>query len=355
MTPRISLVMPVRDGARWLGEAICSVQAQTLADFELIIIDDGSKDDSPLIIETIAQGDSRVRAIRQERLGLVAALNRGLSEARGKFIARLDADDLAHPQRLRHQSEYLDSHPEIGLLGTWAVQIDEQGSSIGFLKPPTRPEKLAPLLARMNPFVHSSIMVRDTALKKVGLYRPAFEGAEDYDLWMRISEVTKIANLPEFLLQYRLHPSSVTHRSRMRQLFSARLAQRAAQARHAGTRDPTSGLTAAPNWREAESVKSPFYGDLARLFRFLDLADVANIAGPNDDCVDISAMSSCNIVLNHAERRMAQLALLNLLKGNLTLRQTNRAILLWYFIRLHPLRAAQLGYQNFQGTNETNR
>src|SRR5579864_3644566 len=106
MTPRISVVMPVRDGARWLGEAIFSVQAQTLADFELIIIDDGSKDESPLIIETSAQGDSRVRAIRQERLGLVAALNRGLSESRGQFIARLDADDLAHPQRLRHQSEY---------------------------------------------------------------------------------------------------------------------------------------------------------------------------------------------------------------------------------------------------------
>jgi cellulose synthase/poly-beta-1,6-N-acetylglucosamine synthase-like glycosyltransferase len=167
MKPRISVVMPVRDGARWLDEAIISVQAQTLPDFELIIIDDGSADDSPGIMETRARSDPRVRAIRQERLGLVAALNRGLTESRGQFIARLDADDLAHPLRLQHQSEYLDSHPEIGLLGTWAVQIDEQGSSRGFLKPPTHLGKLSPLLARANPFLHSSIMFRNATLKKV--------------------------------------------------------------------------------------------------------------------------------------------------------------------------------------------
>lgn len=355
MTPRISVVMPVRDGARWLGEAIISIQAQTLSDFELIIIDDGSADDSPRIIETSARSDPRVRAIRQERLGLVVALNRGLSESRGQFIARLDADDLAQPQRLQRQSEYLDCHPEIGLLGTWAVQIDEQGSSRGFLKPPTHPEKLAPLLTRINPILHSSIMVRNKVLEMVGHYRSAFEGAEDYDLWIRISEVTKIANLPEYLLQYRLHASSVTHRARVRQLFSARLAQRAARARLAGARDPTSELSAAPSWREAESVKSPIYGDLARLFRFLDLADATNIADAIDGPVEIAAITNCDIVLNHAERRIAQLALLNLLNRNLTLRHTDRAILLWHFIRLHPLRAAQLGYRNFHGANGANR
>jgi glycosyltransferase involved in cell wall biosynthesis len=335
--PRISVEMPVRDGARWLGEVIISVQAQTLADFELIIVDDGSSDDSPRIVQTSARSDPRVRAIRQKRLGLVAALNRGISESRGQFIARLDADDLAQPQRLQQQSEYLNSHPEIGLLSTWAVQIDEQGSSIGLLKPPTHPEKLAPLLARANPFLHSSIKFRNTVIRKVGLYRPASEGAEDYDLWMRMSS------------------SSVTHRSRVRALFSARLVQRAARAPLAGTRDPTSELTAAPSWREAESVKSPIYGDLARLFRLLDLADAANIAGANDDHVEISAINNCNFVLNHAERRMAQLALLNLLKRNLTLQHVNRAILLWYTIRLHPLRAAQLGFQNLQRANGTNR
>jgi glycosyl transferase family 2 len=345
MTPQISVVMPVRDGARWLGEAVASVQDQTFADFELIIVDDGSADETPHLIEARAASDPRIRAIRQARLGLVPALNRGLAEARGRLVARLDADDRAHPERLQRQSQYLDGHPEIGLLGSWADKIDEQGSSVGTLKPPARPEQLAPLLVRMNPFLHSSIMLRKAVLQKVGVYRPAFEGAEDYDLWLRMSEVAKIANLPECLLQYRLHPDSLTHRARVRQLFSTRMAQRSAQARRINAHDPTAALTAPPNWQAMESPASPIYGDLAPLFRLLDLADSANVAGANGDPVDISALSERNIVLNHAERRMAQLALLNVLKQGATSREATRAVLLGHFIRLHPLRAIELGYR----------
>jgi len=345
MTPRISVVLPVRDGARWLGEAITSVQAQTLTDFELIIVDDGSADDSPRLIEASTRTDPRIHAIRQERLGLVPALNRGLAESRGRLVARLDADDRAHPERLQRQSQYLDKHPEIGLLGTCADLIDEQGSLKRSLRLPTRPEKLAPLLARLNPFVHSSIMVRNALLQEVGHYRPAFEGAEDYDLWMRISEVTKIAILPECLLQYRSHTASVTHRARVRQLFSTRLAQWSAQARRTRGHDPTSDLTSPPNWRATEFLNSPIYGDLARLFCLLDLADSSSMNGPNGDRVDISVLRERNMVLNHAERRMAQLALLNVLKRGATLPETTRTVLLWHFIRLHPLRAIQLGYQ----------
>ena len=344
MTPLISVVMPVRDGARWLGEAIASVQGQTLADFELIIVDDGSADDSPRIIEAKGRSDPRIRVVRQERLGLASALNRGLSESHGRLIARLDADDRAHPERLERQRRHLDDHPEIGLLGTWADRIDEEGLSRGALQPPTRPEQLAPLLARMNPFLHSSIMLRATVLQKVGFYRPAFEGAEDYDLWLRVSEVVKLANLPECLLQYRSHPASVTHRARARQLFSARLARRAAHARCSNAHDPTSELTAPPNWQATEAPASPIYGDLVRLFRLLDLAD-SSMMSANGGHIDISALSDRNIVLNHAERRMAQLALLNLLRGRTTLPEASRAMLLRHFIRLHPLRAIQLGYQ----------
>jgi glycosyltransferase involved in cell wall biosynthesis len=345
MTPQISVVMPVRDGARWLGEAITSLQDQTLDDFELIIVDDGSADDSLRIVEANARCDSRIRSIRQERLGLVSALNRGLAESRGRLIARLDADDRAHPQRLQRQKQYLDNHPEIGLLGTWADQVDEQGLLKGSLRPPTRPEKLASLLARTNPFLHSSIMMRNTVLQETGFYRPAFEAAEDYDLWVRLSEVTKVAILPECLLQYRLHTASVTHRARVRQLFSTRLVQRAAQARRANAYDLTWELTAPPNWQATESLNSPIYGDLVQLFRLLDLADSSREAGPNDDRINISALSDRSIVLNHAERRMAQLALLNLLKRGGTLRETTRAVLLRHFIRLHPLRAMRLGYR----------
>jgi len=345
MTPQISVVMPVRDGARWLGEAIASLQDQTLSDFELIIVDDGSADDSPRIIEASSRDDPRIRAFRQERLGLVPALNRGLLESRAPLIARLDADDRAHPLRLQRQSQYMASHPEVGLLGTWADTIDEQGFLIGSLKPATRPEQLARLLARMNPFVHSSTMMRKAIVQKAGFYRSAFEGAEDYDLWMRISEVAKIANLRECLLQYRVHPASVTHVARVRQLFSARLTQRAALARRRNGHDPTSGLTVPPDWQSAETLHSPIYGDLVRLFRLLDLAGSADMTSNVDDNIGISALSDRGLVLNHAERRMAQLALLNLLKRGVTLPDASRAALLRHFIRLHPLRAAQLGYQ----------
>lgn len=345
MTPPISVIMPVRDGARWLGEAIASIQDQTLSDFELIIVDDGSADETPRIIGEHAKTDPRIRAMRQERLGLVAALNRGLAESRGWLIARLDADDRAHPQRLQRQSEYLERHPEIGLLGTWADKIDEQGSVTGSLKPTTQPDELAALLTRTNPFLHSSIMLRKSLLQDVGFYRPAFQGAEDYDLWLRLSEVTKIANLPECLLQYRVHPASVTHAAGVRQLFSVRLAQRAAQARRTNAHDPTSELTTPPNWQTVESLNSPIYGDLVGLFRLLDFAEPSNLSGRNGNPVDISPLNDRNIVLNHAERRVAQLALLNLLKQGVKSHHMSRAALLWNFIRLHPLRAIRLGYQ----------
>ena len=147
MTPGISVIMAVRDGARWLPEAISSIQAQTLADFEFIIVDDGSRDESAHIIGARQQADPRIRAIHQERLGLVAALNRGISESCGEFIARLDADDRAQPERLQKQSEYLHRHHDIGLLGSWADEIDDHGALKRALKPATQPRALATLLA----------------------------------------------------------------------------------------------------------------------------------------------------------------------------------------------------------------
>lgn len=350
MKPLISVVLPVWNGARWLTEAIDSIRRQTHDNFELVVVDDGSTDGSADIFEASARSDSRIRTFRQERNGLVVALNRGLSEAQGQLIARLDADDRAHPQRLQKQTEYLDQYHDVGLVGSWAELIDEQGSIKGFRKYRTRPESLKPLLPRTNPLLHSSIMVRRSVLQKVGLYRPAFEGAEDYDLWLRVSEITKIANLPEYLVQYRLHTTNITHRHRVRQLFSARLAQRAAHLRQTGKYDPTSELTTAPNWRDTEVLKSPIYGDIARLFRFLELGDSVELTSLTADQFDAAALNESDIVLNHAERRMAQLALLNLLRQGASLRVSQRIGVLWNFVRLHPPRAAQLGYQLLHGS-----
>jgi Glycosyl transferase family 2 len=340
MQPRISVIMPVRDGARWLGEAIASITAQTLSDLELIVIDDGSVDQTAALVEASARADARVRLFRQGRLGLVAALNCGLTAARGALIARMDADDRSAPQRLQRQSEHLRNHPEIGLLGSWAERIDADGAVRGVLKPAVAPDALAALLSRTNPFVHSSVMVRAAVLCAVGLYRPAFEGAEDYDLWLRVAEVTQVANLPECLLQYRWHSASATHRAGVRQLFSTRLAQRAARERSRGGNDPTAGLATPPDWRASQAESSLLYGDLVPLFRLLELADRADGAG-NGVTADLSVLGDRSIALTHAERRMAQLALLNLLRQG----QKDRAKLLSQFVRLHPLRALKLAYR----------
>jgi len=344
--------MPVRDGARWLGEALKSIQNQTLRDFELIIVDDGSADNSLPVIEAHSRNDPRLIVIRQERLGLVPALNRGLAESRAPLIARLDADDIAKPPRLERQSEYLKNHPEIGLVGTWADKIDEQGLVTGRFTPPTQPEELSELLIRTNPFLHSSIMMRKTVLQTVGFYRGAVDGAEDYDLWMRISEVAKTANLPESLLQYRVHPTSVSHTAAMRQLFSARLAQSGAQARRTDGHDPTSQLISPPDWR-AKDADAPVSADLKKLFCLLDLASPANIPYAINGHVDISALSNRRIMLNHAERRMAQLALLNLLTMN-GATGVPKANLIWRFFQLHPARAITLGCQALLNKRSSN-
>ena len=132
MTPQVSVVLPVRNGARWLGEALQSVIAQTLAAWELIAIDDGSTDDTPGILADFAKRDGRIRVIRQEPLGLVAALNRGLAEVRAPLLARLDADDRALPERLDRQVRYLAGHPDVGLLGSWAHEIDEAATGAAY-------------------------------------------------------------------------------------------------------------------------------------------------------------------------------------------------------------------------------
>lgn len=341
--PQISVVMPVRDGARWLGDAIASIIGQTFGDFELLVIDDGSSDDSRRIAEEWAHGDSRIRVLHLDRSGLVAALNLGLSESRGRLIARLDADDIAHPDRLARQSGYLELHPEIALLGSWARRIDEHGAPQGIVQPETRPDRLTRLLTEgKNPFLHSSMMIRSVTLQKIGGYRPAFEGAEDYDLWLRIAEVAQIANLAQCLIQYRSHPTSVTQRLPVRQLFSVRLAQAAASLRRNGAKDPTAGLTTPPDWNVSTTDNASMPEEVLRLFRLLDLANMSKAVVVDIAAVDMSALSDRRHPLTHAERRVAQTALLNLLSRKSALPISKRASLLFHFIRLHPTRAAKL-------------
>ncbi len=208
MSPRISVVMSVYDGERWLREAVDSVLGQTLADFELLVIDDGSTDGTGEILQSY--GDPRLRVVRQPRAGLTISLNRGVRLTAAPLVARLDADDVALPERFSRQVAFLDRHPEVGLLGTGCRDVDPAGCALRTYRPPEADPDIRRALIRRNPFVHSSVMMRRQSLEAAGFYDEALRVAQDYDLWVRMSRVTRLANLPEPLALRRLTPGMIS-------------------------------------------------------------------------------------------------------------------------------------------------
>jgi glycosyltransferase involved in cell wall biosynthesis len=200
--------MAVFDGASWIGAAVASLLDQTLTDIEVIVIDDGSTDATPVILAAV--DDPRLRVERQERVGLTRSLVRALCLARAPLVARLDADDVALPERLARQREFLDANPQVGLLGTGAREVDLEGREVAIVRPPADDAAIRRLLIRENPFVHSTVMMRRSALEEAGGYDPAFPVAQDYDLWIRLAGVTRLANLPEALVIRRLVPGRVS-------------------------------------------------------------------------------------------------------------------------------------------------
>ncbi len=166
MIPPVSVLMGVRDGAPWVREAVASVLEQTAPELELIVVDDGSTDSTPTVLAAVR--DPRLRVERQPPAGLTPALNRALSLARAPLVARLDADDLAMPDRLARQRSFLDAHPEVGLLGTAASEVDASGRHVGGPAPPVDDASIRRALIRKNPFVHSSVMMRRRLVEIAG-------------------------------------------------------------------------------------------------------------------------------------------------------------------------------------------
>lgn len=208
--PRTSVLMPVRDGTAFLEEALHSILRQTDGDFELLAIDDGSTDDTPSILARHAALDRRIRVIRTPPCGIVAALNLGLAEARGRYVARMDADDVAAPGRLARQITLLDATPTIAVVASgWRV-IDPVGSVRRTIRPPASPGELRAELGRRNCLAHASVTFRRDVVREIGGYRPAFRLAEDYDLWLRLSERCGIMAVPDLLLDHREHPGQST-------------------------------------------------------------------------------------------------------------------------------------------------
>ena len=215
--PPISVVMPVYNSAGVVGEAVESILHQTLRDFEFIIVDDGSSDATPQILSEYAGRDSRIKLYTQENCGLIATLNRYSRIAVGKYIARMDADDISLPTRLEKQFRFLERHPEIGVLGTWIQDVDEKRAPIIEWPVPADPVVVRWFLFFGNCIAHPSVMMRRNLLDRLGYYRPEAIHVEDYDLWIRAAEITMLANLPEVLVQYRVSAGSVSNRNELLQ------------------------------------------------------------------------------------------------------------------------------------------
>jgi glycosyltransferase involved in cell wall biosynthesis len=222
--------MAVYNDARYVQQAIDSVLTQTMADFEFLIIDDGSTDGTPGILSSCQ--DPRLRVIENNRnLGLAESLNRGISEARADYIARQDSDDISYPERFHRQASYLDQQPEVGVVGAATQWIDSGNSPLGVWPLGAGNSELQQELLWTCPLIHGSTMYRRRCVHEVGGYEAGMRTGQDYDLWLRISEVWDVACLPDILYAYRQHSemASVTHseeQKRHAQLGRARAIQR---------------------------------------------------------------------------------------------------------------------------------
>jgi glycosyltransferase involved in cell wall biosynthesis len=239
--PRVSVVIPVFNAETYVAAAIESVLGQTLEDFELIAVDDASEDGSPELLERLARSDRRIRVITNDQnLGLSGARNRGWRVARARYIAFLDADDVALPDRLSRQVEFLDAHPPVAAVGGAVITIDDSGRRISSVRYPTKNRAIqSRLLRHICAVCQPAVTMRRAALEAVGGYR--FRCVEDYDLLLRLSERFELANLQEPVILYRLHLHQLSLVVLERGARDARAVCAAARARRVSGVDPFAG------------------------------------------------------------------------------------------------------------------
>jgi hypothetical protein len=238
--PTVSVILPVYNGEPYLAEAVESILGQTFGDFELIAIcDPSSIDNSRSLLDDVARRDSRVCVLEGPVRSLVAALNLGLSRARGDFMARMDADDVCQSNRFARQVEHLRTNPDIAVVGSAITLIDAAGKVVREIDYPLTPAEVDRFLIETGcVLAHPSVMMRRDAILSVGGYRDLFQHAEDYDLWLRLAERHSLANLPDRLLRYRHHGSKDSLRHAAAQQLATHLARLCAKARRSGQPDP---------------------------------------------------------------------------------------------------------------------
>ncbi len=228
--PTISVIMSVYNDAAYLVEAVDSILSQTFTDFEFIIVDDGSQDESRAILEDY--DDARIQLLtNSQNIGLTRSLNRGVAVSTGQYIARQDSDDISASNRFEQQVAFLDAHPKAGLVGSWANVIDTDAHEVALFSPPSLHRLLKEELLYQNALCHGSVMFRQDAIQQVGSYNEAFTLAQDWDLWLRIAERWTVHNLPEPLYHMRSRATSLTRTRSNEQLHFGRRAVAAARCR----------------------------------------------------------------------------------------------------------------------------
>lgn len=235
--PMVSVAMVVRNVDRYLAEAIESILGQTFTDFEFIILDFGSTDQSKAIASSYAALDQRIRVHEVQNCGVAEARNAACFLAQGQYIAIQDADDISMPDRLLRQVEFMESHEDFGLLGGAAEWVDSVGRSLWTNIFPTGDSEIRSALSTRFPFSQPSALMRREAFVAVGAYRAVFAETEDYDLFLRISEHFRCANLKEVVVKYRIHPQQASVARRKVQTLCAVAARASAVCRKNGSPD----------------------------------------------------------------------------------------------------------------------
>jgi hypothetical protein len=237
-SPIIAVVMSVFNGQAYLRGAVESILAQTFTDFEFVIIDDGSTDKTAEILSDYAKRDDRVRVVSHENRGRAESLNRGIELARAPLIARMDADDISLPHRLKEQADFLERHPEVGLLSGAYDLMGSDNKILNTIRLPLGDLEIRTRMLDYNAMCHPAVIMRKDIVLSAGGYRRAFSESEDYDLWLRMAERTRLANLEQVVLQYRIHPGQASIQNMQHQTWCILAARVAASLRRSGKPDP---------------------------------------------------------------------------------------------------------------------
>lgn len=218
---KISVVMASHNGERFIKQAIDSILGQTYADFEFLIVDDGSTDLTAIILQEYSKRDQRIKIITNSQcLGLTKSLNIAIRQAQGEFIARMDDDDICLKNRFATQVKFLNKNTQVALCGTFGLIINENGEEIGKKNLAIGYIEIKKHLLFNNQFIHPSLMMRKVILDKEGFYDEKFKKAQDYELVLRLARKYQVVNLPDRLIKWRMLATSISHQNREQKKFA---------------------------------------------------------------------------------------------------------------------------------------